>query len=192
MGTMASQITSITSLFGRRSKKTSKLRVTGLCVGNSPGTGEFPAQMASNAENVSISWRHHGRKILISAFWVFVMRIGWNISQWYINGETFSCRDVITQWQKSQPDWTSYRFCHSTANEGEAGTYDPVTTGINAASYMKGTSIIANYPTLSAHEKSNSPTGSCHFGLYHPINKKTCPRISVPTGARTCANKVIF
>ena len=24
-----------------------------------PGTGEFPAQMASNAENVSISWRHH-------------------------------------------------------------------------------------------------------------------------------------
>ena len=46
-------------LFRRRSKKTSKLRVTGLCGGNSPGTGEFPAQMASNAENVSISWRHH-------------------------------------------------------------------------------------------------------------------------------------
>ena len=46
-------------LFGRRSKKTSKFRVTGLCVGNSPGTGEFPAQMASNAENVSIWWRHH-------------------------------------------------------------------------------------------------------------------------------------
>ena len=46
-------------LFGRRSKKTSKLRVAGLCEGNSPGTGEFPAQMASNAENVSIWWRHH-------------------------------------------------------------------------------------------------------------------------------------
>ena len=41
-------------LFRRRSKETSKLRVTGLCVGNSPGTGEFPAQMASYAENVSI------------------------------------------------------------------------------------------------------------------------------------------
>ena len=37
-------------LFRRRSKKTSKLRVTGLCAGNSPGTGEFPAQMASNAD----------------------------------------------------------------------------------------------------------------------------------------------
>ena len=55
---------SLNSLFGRRSKKTSKFRVTGLCAGNSPGTGEFPAQMASNAENVSIWWRHHGcRKI---------------------------------------------------------------------------------------------------------------------------------
>ena len=40
-------------LFGCRSNKTSKPRVTGLCAGNSPGTGEFPAQMASNAENVS-------------------------------------------------------------------------------------------------------------------------------------------
>ena len=43
----------------RRSKKTSKLRITGLCAGNSLGTGEFPAQMANNAENVSIWWRHH-------------------------------------------------------------------------------------------------------------------------------------
>ena len=46
-------------IFGRRSEKTLKLRVTGLCAGNSPETGEFPAQMASNAENVSIWWRHH-------------------------------------------------------------------------------------------------------------------------------------
>ena len=40
-------------LFRRRSKKTSKLRVTGLCEGNSPVTGEFPAQRASDAKNVS-------------------------------------------------------------------------------------------------------------------------------------------
>ena len=45
--------------FRRRSKKTSKLRVTGLCAENSMVTGEFPTQMASNAENVSIWWRHH-------------------------------------------------------------------------------------------------------------------------------------
>ena len=46
-------------LFRRRSKKTSKLCVTGLCAGNPPLTGEFPAWIASNAENVSIWRRHH-------------------------------------------------------------------------------------------------------------------------------------
>ena len=46
-------------LFRRRSKKTSKLRVTGLCAGNSSVTGEFPPQVASKAKNVSILWRHH-------------------------------------------------------------------------------------------------------------------------------------
>ena len=51
-------------LFRRRSKKTSKLRVPGLCAANSPGTGEFPAQMASYAENVSIWWRHHVTRYL--------------------------------------------------------------------------------------------------------------------------------
>ena len=65
MDTMASQITSLTivcaAVYSRhRSKKTSKLRVTGLYAGNSPVTGEFPAQRASNAGNVSIWWRHHG------------------------------------------------------------------------------------------------------------------------------------
>ena len=54
-------------LFGRRSKKILKLRVTGLCAGNSPVIGEFPAQMVSCAENVSIWWRHH----VISLFYVF-------------------------------------------------------------------------------------------------------------------------
>ena len=39
-------------LLRRRSMKTSKLRVNGLCAGNSPVAGEFPAQKASNAENV--------------------------------------------------------------------------------------------------------------------------------------------
>ena len=40
----------LSRLFRRRSEKTSKFCVTGLCEGNSPVTDEFPAQMASNAE----------------------------------------------------------------------------------------------------------------------------------------------
>ena len=41
-------------LFRRRSKKTSNLSVTGLCVGNSAVTGEFSAKKATNAESVSL------------------------------------------------------------------------------------------------------------------------------------------
>ena len=51
----------LTCLFRRRSKKTPTLRVTDLCAGNSLVTGEFPAQRASSAENMSIWWRHHVR-----------------------------------------------------------------------------------------------------------------------------------
>ena len=67
MGAVASQITSLTIVYStvysdadqRKHQSSAKLRVTGLCAGNSPGTGEFTAQMASNAENVSIWWRHN-------------------------------------------------------------------------------------------------------------------------------------
>ena len=58
MVAMASQITSLTNVYSNvysgRLKKTSKLRVTGLCAGNLPVTGGFPAQMASNAKNVHL------------------------------------------------------------------------------------------------------------------------------------------
>ena len=64
MSAMASQITSLTIVYSsvysnRRSKKTSKIRITGLGERNSLVTGEFPAQRSSNAENVSIWWHHH-------------------------------------------------------------------------------------------------------------------------------------
>ena len=61
---MSSQITGVSivcsSVGSVADQKISKLRETGLRVGNSPVTGEFPAQRASNVENVSILWRHHG------------------------------------------------------------------------------------------------------------------------------------
>ena len=61
---LQSLITSLTIVYstvysGTDKKNPLKLRVTGLCAGNSPVTGEFPAQMASDAENASIWWRHH-------------------------------------------------------------------------------------------------------------------------------------
>ena len=55
MSALASQISRMRSVYStiysqRRSKKTSKLRITGLCVGNSP---------VNTTENVSIWWHHN-------------------------------------------------------------------------------------------------------------------------------------
>ena len=67
-------------LFRCRSKKTSKLRVAGLCEGDSPVTGEFPAQRASDAENIPIWWRHHDG---IESYWA----VKWS-DVWYIQVST--------------------------------------------------------------------------------------------------------
>ena len=64
MGTIASQITSLTIVYStvysdadqRKHQSSASLA---LRAGNSPGTGEFPTQMASNVENDFIWWRHH-------------------------------------------------------------------------------------------------------------------------------------
>ena len=64
MSAMASQITSLAIVYStvysmRRSRKTSKLRVTGLCAGIHRSPVNSPQKRASNAENVSTWWRHH-------------------------------------------------------------------------------------------------------------------------------------
>ena len=74
-------------LFRRRSKKTSKLRVTGLCAGHSPVTGDFPVQMASNAENVSSWWRHHAFHMV----WFGVMIRRRVVSHWPMSIKSPMC-----------------------------------------------------------------------------------------------------
>ena len=61
MGTMASQIPSLTIVYSTVIQAQIKENIKAprhwpLC---REFTGEFPAQMASNVENVSIGWRHH-------------------------------------------------------------------------------------------------------------------------------------
>ena len=89
-------------LFRLRSRKTSNLRVTGLCAGNSPVTGEFLAQMASNAENVSIWWRHHDFSSFADAacsrniLWrknIRLYRDGFNNSGWIAHRTSMSVSD---------------------------------------------------------------------------------------------------
>ena len=65
MTTMASQITSLTVVYSIVYSDADKKNIKAprhwpLC-GEFTGTGEFPVQRASNAENGSIWWRHHGK-----------------------------------------------------------------------------------------------------------------------------------
>ena len=64
MGSIAPQITSLTIVYstiysGADQRKHQSSVSLAFYAGNSPGTGELPAQMASNVENASIWWRHH-------------------------------------------------------------------------------------------------------------------------------------
>ena len=97
-------------LFRHRSKETSKLRVTGLCEGNSPVTGEFTAQRASNAENVSICWRHHAAKRTIRQFlgctvYADTLR---SLMQWCLKGPNlteYELQSVCSNFHRLMWEW---------------------------------------------------------------------------------------
>ena len=89
MGAIASQLTSLTIVYStvysdadqRKHQSSASLAFVR---GIHRGTGEFPAQMASYAENVSIWWRHHAE--------YFRWLVGWH---WY--RESFSwVFDIVT------------------------------------------------------------------------------------------------
>ena len=123
MGAMASQITSLTivcSIFYSGANQR-KLRVTDLCAGNSPVTGEFPAQMASNAENVSIWWLICGcfdDKIQCHQWreswhwWDSLFNVGWEaclnkkkhlkICAWLSEGTKPLTESILTSHQRGQ------------------------------------------------------------------------------------------
>ena len=63
MGAMASLITSLTIVYLSAYSGADQRKHQSSAP---PVTGEFPAQMASNAENVSIWWRHHDTRLKYS------------------------------------------------------------------------------------------------------------------------------
>ena len=110
MGAMASRITSITIVYSTvysdaDQRKPSKLRVTGLCAGNSPVTGEFPARRASNADNVSIGWRHHVTSYCLNSLLliVFIGGTACNLSHCHV--KTHRCHGNAMAWELFLHPW---------------------------------------------------------------------------------------
>ena len=70
---MASQIISVSIIYstvcsGVDQRKHQSSASLAFCARNSPVTGEFPAQRASNTENFSIWWRRHETNLLLQTF----------------------------------------------------------------------------------------------------------------------------
>ena len=87
ISTIASYITSLTIVYsnvywGADQRNIKAPRHWPLC-GEFTGTGEFPAQRTSNAENVSIWWRHH----VIFRCQHYYHHVNPVTSKWYISYE---------------------------------------------------------------------------------------------------------
>ena len=74
--------------------------ITGDCI------GEFPARMASNAENVTFWWRHHGQGTRIISRTMF----GWRHAHWPLRPEQIDRKQL--QWRHNERDDVSNHRRH--------------------------------------------------------------------------------
>ena len=132
------------SLFRRRSKKTSKLRVAGLCAGNSPVIGEFPAQMASNAENASIQWRHRESCRAPQMHLLRLLIRGWCVH------DRFSVQFVFQmEWRLRIADTEpSFDFKHTLCHKTRNGVV-PAKTGYLETSFGEVEWTLWQWPVLN-------------------------------------------
>ena len=106
MSAMVSQITSPTivhsTIYSRADQRKHQSSASlALCEGNSPVTGEFPTRWTSNAENVSIWWRHH-------VVFVFISKMTTPVTNQYICSESLYS-EVSSQLPRHAPKSTNIR-----------------------------------------------------------------------------------
>ena len=122
MGTIASQITSLTIVYSTADERKNQSSASLAFVqGIHRGTGEFPAQMANNAENVSIWWRHHGGNCYAGYMMLIIFELGQHaepirLSIWISNSSSCLCihlaavaKHGIINWKQN---WTWSNFLH--------------------------------------------------------------------------------
>ena len=97
-------------LFRCRSKKTPKLRITGLCEGNPPATGGFLSQRASNAEKAShLMTSSYEHKMMWSSHFKTVAHAHWGrVTHIWVSKLTTSASDNSLSLGRRQPIiWTN-------------------------------------------------------------------------------------
>ena len=102
------------SLFKLTSKNTSKPALLSLCEGNPPVTGGFPSQRVSNAENVSIWWRHHNKnpcRVFFPLHYQYTTSTG-SIRSLMKSLKPRVMDDDVIKWKHSQRYWPFVRGIH--------------------------------------------------------------------------------
>ena len=148
MSTMASQITGVlfclTLVQAQITENIRAPRHWPLC-GISPVTGEFPAQKASNAGNVSIWWRHHGTSQIsdfalctalgdiwfsrLAEYLVIWSNFGKKLTRttvidplpyaWLVMGQRFHIQDDVIKWKHFLCYWPFVRRIHGSPHKGQ-------------------------------------------------------------------------
>ena len=154
-------------LLMRRSKKTPKPSVAGLCEGISPVTGEFPATMASNAENVSIWWHHH-------AF--CLVKLSFSLTLYFFTRALMSLLPVISSHGIYLVLPLYYDFSIKKMNWNTLWIFD-ITQLYLSAWYRRRCCCLAGCPFLLTHDILCDQSRNCpFFTLYKLIGhwRKLC------------------
>ena len=147
--------------FSGSSKKTPKLRVIGLCERISPVTGEFPAQKASNAENISIWWSHHEgvdprlNQRIFCCVWLPAHRCAQNFSVGLTTHKNI--RQISQKLDQIGPCWVHFLPCNVTyAYNSHDSCHKKVASNYASVQFSPDTCI---YPTdtCGARKCSNLP-----------------------------------
>ena len=120
MGTIASQISSLTIVYSTVIRAHTKENIKAplhwpLC-GKFTATGEFPVRMASNADNVSIWWRHHengplNHNLCLEHVWILEMHI--TLCSVRVYTKTAKCHRLFTTLNLLMRYNLTYNMIHS-------------------------------------------------------------------------------
>ena len=178
MSTLASRITSLTIVCSTVYSGANQRKHQSCASLAFPVTGEFPAQMASNAENVSIWWRHHEIKAYLACkptiSWYWVCSTHWVKSkQIFTHAMTFSNGffskvNVLFWYLQTSLNFTlkvltdNIRFfpvTDSTLNSKRKRTQWKFDTGRSFIHYMSSASFISlsNFVTKISYHNNSWP-----------------------------------
>ena len=108
LSAMASQITSLTVVFTQPYIQAQVKENTKVRTGNSPVTVEFPAQRASNAENISIWWRN---RVLPHLLAMLEQPTSWHLQCFgLLHVIYFSSQDDVINWKHLCGEFTGHRW----------------------------------------------------------------------------------